>query len=145
MEKQIEDNSVEQVNRTKDIVGHLSEMQALKAAGLLYQQEHENALNQFWNKMPFAFRDEFNALQTIYSVTMSNNNSRYCELEEVVKIKTILRGETTKNGNVQAVYSKGRTTWDGAKLSGYAVAHPEIDAFKKVGAPSAAIKWSDKP
>lgn len=48
-----------------------------------------------------------------------------------------LKGETS---NLQAVWSKPRVTWDTRRLEGYAAAHPEIEAFKKVGEPSVSIR-----
>jgi len=48
--------------------------------------------------------------------------------------------ESIKGEQLQAVFSKARTTWDGKKLEGYAVAHPEIEKLKKTGSPSVAIR-----
>lgn len=48
--------------------------------------------------------------------------------------------ETVRGESLMAVYSKPRVTWDGKGLTGYMVAHPEIEAFKKVGKPSVSIR-----
>jgi hypothetical protein len=42
-------------------------------------------------------------------------------IPEVMTAKATIRGTA-----LMAVYSKPATTWDGAKLQGYAVAHPEV-------------------
>ncbi len=39
-----------------------------------------------------------------------------------------------------AIYSKGRMSWDGKRLDGYATAHPEILAFRSEGQPSVSIR-----
>ncbi len=60
--------------------------------------------------------------------------------EEQVKDWVKSAQTSVKGEYLQAVYSKGRTTWDSKALDGYAVTHEEILQFKKTGAPSVAIK-----
>lgn len=60
--------------------------------------------------------------------------------EERVKDWAKLMQSSVKGEYLQAVYSKGRATWDSKALDGYAVTHEEILQFKKTGAPSVAIK-----
>lgn len=61
-------------------------------------------------------------------------------LERELKAATIARGFTIK-GNFHAfTFVKGRTTWDSKSLEGYAAAHPEILAFRKIGEPSVSVK-----
>ena len=62
------------------------------------------------------------------------------ELTEAVKRCVIAQGESVKGAHLQAVYAKGRESWDGKALSGYAAAHPEVLAFRKVGEPSVSIR-----
>jgi len=61
--------------------------------------------------------------------------------EDMLKKATLMRGETVAGEQLQVVYSKPKTTWDSAGLNGYAVAHPEILAFRKQGdQPSVSIQ-----
>jgi hypothetical protein len=62
------------------------------------------------------------------------------QVEATIKADVIAAGCTFKSANLMAVYNKPRVTWDSRGLSGYAVAHPEIDAFCKVGDPSVTIR-----
>lgn len=48
--------------------------------------------------------------------------------------------ETVRGTFLMAVWSKPRVTWDSKGLLGYMVAHPEIEAFKRVGEPSVSIR-----
>ena len=57
-----------------------------------------------------------------------------------IKEEVLTRGESIKGDPLSALWVKGRHTWDGKGLAGYAVAHPEIKAFEKVGQPSVTIK-----
>jgi hypothetical protein len=49
-------------------------------------------------------------------------------------------GITYKGQHLQAVYSKGRVSWDTKALDGYAAAHPEVAQFRKEGEPSVSIR-----
>jgi len=62
------------------------------------------------------------------------------ELIEVINKAVLESGESIQGEKLQAVFSKGRTTWDAKSLSGYALAHPEINELKKVGKPSVSIR-----
>lgn len=63
--------------------------------------------------------------------------------DEIVK-RVLLKGEDVTVGNVTATIRSGytRKSWDGKALEGYAVANPEILAFRteKEIKPSVAIK-----
>jgi len=66
------------------------------------------------------------------------------DLERTIKADVVANGATVKGSSLMAVYSKGRESWDGKLLNGYAVAHPEILAAKSVGAPSVSIRANGK-
>jgi hypothetical protein len=61
-------------------------------------------------------------------------------ITQAIKAAVIENGATVKGAHLMAVYSKPRVTWDGKILDGYAVAHPEINAARKVGEPSVSIR-----
>lgn len=81
-------------------------------------------------------------------------NGRRAELEEQRKMLTekmaelttdinsyvLLQEESIKSQRLQAVFSKGKTTWDTKKLEGYALAHPELLELKKTGKASVSIR-----
>ena len=57
-----------------------------------------------------------------------------------IKDKVIKNGTTVKGTLLMAVWNKGRISWDTKGLDGYAVAHPEMSAFRSVGEPSVTIR-----
>lgn len=61
-------------------------------------------------------------------------------LEDQIKRAVITHGATVKGAALSAVYAKGRVSWDNKALEGYAVAHPELLAFRSEGAPSVSIR-----
>lgn len=65
---------------------------------------------------------------------------RVMELQDKIKREVLQYGGTVTGSFKQAVYQKGRITWDTKGLDGFAVAHPEIGAFRKQGDPSVVIK-----
>ena len=61
-------------------------------------------------------------------------------LREQIKAAVIANGSTVKGSMFQAVYVKGRDSWDTKALDGYAAAHPEIIQFRTTGNPSVTIR-----
>ena len=62
------------------------------------------------------------------------------EIEANVKEAVLAKRETVKTDRMVAVWNKGKETWDGKILTGYAVAHPEILAAKKTGKPTVSFR-----
>ncbi len=86
------------------------------------------------------FAPEIDAIKADYAGDFGAIDAEIATLQKNVKDGTIGFGSTVKGKSLMAVYSKPRVTWDGKGLSGYAVAHPEIEAFKKTGKPSVSIR-----
>jgi len=61
-------------------------------------------------------------------------------LEDEIKSEVLKSGASVKGKVLQAVYSKGRITWDTSAMIGYAEAHPELNKFKKEGQPSISFR-----
>lgn len=61
-------------------------------------------------------------------------------LEAEIKAEVLAHGESVKGEGIQAVWSKGRMTWDSKGLSTFAESHPEILEFQKTGEPSVSIR-----
>ncbi len=61
-------------------------------------------------------------------------------LEDEIKRDTLTFGESVKAAGFQAVWTKGRVSWDGKGLAGYTENHPELLKFRKEGEPSVSIR-----
>jgi len=60
---------------------------------------------------------------------------------ELLKEQVVKTQQTFKSDfGLTIVFNNGRETWDSKGLNGYAVVHPEIACFKKIGKPYASIK-----
>jgi phage host-nuclease inhibitor protein Gam len=71
-------------------------------------------------------------------------NTRNVALIDTVKGEILTTGQTLSGEYHQAVFTKGRVSWDTKALDGYAAAHPEITIFRKEGAPSVSIRAKGK-
>jgi len=61
-------------------------------------------------------------------------------LEADAKTAVLAEGATVKGGALQAVYTKGRVTWDSKKLEGMASLIPQLADARKEGEPSVSIR-----
>jgi hypothetical protein len=57
-----------------------------------------------------------------------------------IKAAVLAFGQSVKSERKNAVFSKGRVSWDTKGLDGFAVANPAILAFRKEGKPSISIR-----
>lgn len=61
-------------------------------------------------------------------------------LEEAIRAEVLASGSTAKGTSLICTWNKPRVFWDTKGLDGYAVAHPELNSFRKEGEPSTTIK-----
>lgn len=86
------------------------------------------------------FAYKINDIEAEFAEKNEGLNANITDLEQAIKYEVIANGASVKGDYLHAVYTKGRTTWDTKSLDGYAVAHPEIEPFRKVGEPSVSIR-----
>jgi hypothetical protein len=67
-------------------------------------------------------------------------NANIAKLTAAVKAEVIKAGQTVKGKFLQAVYVKGRVTWDTAKLDGLMILLPQLKDARKEGEPSITIR-----
>ncbi len=67
-------------------------------------------------------------------------NEKIATLEKEIKVDVLEHGATIKGTHLQAVWNKGRVSWNTKALDGYLVAHPELESLRKQGRPSVSIR-----
>lgn len=67
-------------------------------------------------------------------------NENIAKLETEVKNIVLAAGETLDGTLLQAVYMKGRVTWDTKQLEGLMIVMPELTQARKQGDPSVQIR-----
>jgi len=77
-----------------------------------------------------------------FSQKVEGVDANISALTEQIKAAVLANGASVKGSYLHAVWAKGREGgWDGAKLKGFAMAHPEIMAAKKPdGEPTVSIR-----
>ncbi len=61
-------------------------------------------------------------------------------LEGQIKAIVIQGGQSVKGSYLQAVYNRGRVSWDGRMLDGMIALVPQLEKARKVGDPSITIR-----
>lgn len=61
-------------------------------------------------------------------------------MEAQVKQAVLEHGASVKGDHLQAVWNKGRTSWDTRKLDGLMIALPQLKECRSEGAPSVSIR-----
>lgn len=116
-----------------ELLNYLAELQATSD---LYRIKHEEMRAEIMAPVKQQLAD----LDAEFAPMFEAVNGQIAATTEQVKTAILANGASVKGAHLQAVYSKGRASWDGKGLDGYAVAHPEINVFRSVGQPSVSIR-----
>lgn len=81
-----------------------------------------------------------NDIEVEFQEQQALNAERIERLESLAKQAVLEAGETVRGGALQAVWSKGRVSWDTKKLDGLMIVIPELNQARKVGEPSVSIR-----
>ena len=87
-----------------------------------------------------------NALKTVehelevLDESVTTLNSVVASAKAAVEVAVLDKKETISGEHCMAVWNKGRESWDGSKLNGFAMAHPEILQAKKIGEPTVSFR-----
>lgn len=119
-----------------DIQQSLNELHELKCAAEVTRLDMEAKRAEILR--PVA--DDLAALEAEYAPLLTSANESAAALEAEIKAEVLAAGASVKGAQLQAVYTKGRVSWDAKALDGFAAAHPEIAAFRKEGDPSVSIR-----
>ena len=90
--------------------------------------------------IPAEVQNVLDEIEAEYAPKQEAISTEISELETRVKSLVLESSETAKGGSLQAVFAKGRITWDTKSLDGYAKANPAIAEYRKQGEPSVSIR-----
>ena len=94
--------------------------------------------------IPPEIKAQLDEIEAEFTPVFANINTRNQELIDMIKAEVVAAGETVSGEFHQAVFVRGRTSWDSKSLEGFAAAHPEILQFKTIGSPSVSIRVRSK-
>lgn len=86
-------------------------------------------------------QSQLDAIDTDMTPRLKQLADRMAAAELAVRQAVLAFGKSHYRGRVKAVYSKPRVTFDNKALQEYAVTHPEIEKFKKVGNPIVSLRY----
>jgi uncharacterized GH25 family protein len=119
-----------------DIIAKLDELDAIRTAADVTRVDYEAKKAEILKKV----QAELDALDEEIKPLLNVSELRVAELEEEIKQEVLKHGATVKGARVQAVYYKGRISWDSESLDRYAAAHPEVMQYRKQGEPSIQLR-----
>ena len=85
-------------------------------------------------------REQVAAIEAEFAGKTAIVDEKIAALEAEIKEAVKAIGASVKGSLLQAVYAKGRVSWDTKGLDGYIIAHPELGQFRKEGEPSVSIR-----
>jgi len=118
----------------------------------LTESVRDSLLESLENDLDKATRDllgkdlfeQLKILNARYDVLFSRTSNEYGDvikdLQIEIRTETLQHGVTVKSEHYMSVFTQPKPAWDGSKLEGYAVAHPEILAFRKEKNPYVSIR-----
>lgn len=83
---------------------------------------------------------EYNSKKSKFDNDTANLQEDIKVLEDEIEVEILKLQKSLKGQGIDVIYNKGRESWDGKILTGYAVAHPEILAAKKIGQPTVSFR-----
>ena len=90
--------------------------------------------------VPADVRERLKDIETEFAQKEQAASANIESLEAEIKAETIAVGESVRASGLQAVWNKGRLTWDSKGLTSYSESHPEILQFRKEAEPSVTIR-----
>lgn len=83
---------------------------------------------------------QLDAIDDEYAGMEDAVNANLEKLQDEIEADVLAAGASVKGTHLQAIWMKGRVSWDTKALDGYAAAHPEIAPFRKEGQPTVSIR-----
>lgn len=122
------------MSNTKELLEQLTELYAQQDLLNLDREKAKDAA------IPQEVKATLEEIAFEFSPKQEAISEKIATLEAEVKTAVLTEGATVKGGALQAVFTKGRTTWDSKKLDGMASLIPQLADARKVGEPTVSIR-----
>lgn len=90
-----------------------------------------------------AVQDQLDAVDAEFAARLQSAHDAVAAGEAAVREVVLRVGKGVHLAGINAAYHPGRVTWDAAGMEQFAAAHPEVLAFRKVGKPWVALRFTD--
>lgn len=119
-----------------DIAQRLAQLEAARVAVAAANDEYEMRRAEILQRV----QDELDALEVEFARRLEPLREENAHAEEEARAAVLAYGSSFRYGRVQAVYARGRVTWDAKGLARYMESHPEVGQFRRVGQPSVSFR-----
>ena len=120
----------------EEIAGKLRRLADLHAAVDLTRLDYEARRSEVLKQV----QAELDALESEYLPLIEAAQENATALEGEIKNDVLLNGQTVSTELYQAIYVRGRVSWDNEGINRYAESHPEVLKFRKVGQPNVTLR-----
>ena len=124
----------------ENVLQKLERLAQLHAAADLARMDYEARRAEVMQKV----REELDALEAEFEPALDAAEANRAALEAEIRNDVLLRGESLRGGMYQAIYMKGRVSWDAIGMNEYARDHPEVLRFRKESQPSVTLRVTGK-
>lgn len=118
------------------VIQKLERLADLRAAVDVARMDYEARRAEVLKKV----QAELDAVEAEFQPALEAAEANAASLEAEIKNDVLLRGESLRGGIYQAIYMKGRISWDSSGISDYARLHPEVLQFRREGQPSVTLR-----
>jgi hypothetical protein len=122
------------------ITAKLDKLAEIRAAADLTRADYEAKRAEILGKV----QSELDALEAEYAPLLQTSSEHTDSIMAEIKNDVLRHGASVRSDSVQAVYAKGRTSWDAKGLGQYAEAHPDIVEYRKQGEPTVSVRFVQK-
>ncbi len=118
------------------IIARLDELSEVRAAVEITRLDYEAKRAEILK----AVQAELDELEAEYQPLLDAAGERAQALEAEIRQAVVECGASVRGAHLQAVYTRGRVTWDNRRLDLYAETHPDIVEFRHQGEPSVSLR-----
>lgn len=126
--------------RKDQVVGKLNRLADLRAAVDLTRMNYDAKRSEILKSV----QAELDALEAEYQPLLDAAQENAAALEAEIKNDVLLTGQSVTSDVYQAVYMKGRVSWDNDGINNYARTHPEVLKFRREGQPNVTLRTVGK-
>ncbi len=120
----------------EEVVGKLRRLGDLRAAADLARMDYDAKRADVLKKV----QAELDAIEVEFRPVLDAAEENAEALEAQIKNDVLLHGESLRGGPYQAIYMKGRVSWDSKGVDRYAQSHPELLKYRREGQPTVFLR-----
>ncbi len=123
-----------------EVVHKLNRLADLRAALDLTRMNYDAKRSEILKSV----QAELDALEAEFQPLLEAAEDNASALETEIKNDVLLTGQSVTSDVYQAVYVKGRVSWDNDGITNYARTHPEVLKFRREGQPNVTLRTVGK-